>query len=563
MAHPPRLARAPRASDDLHQIIKLAQLYLMELDTPRSLTVYILLDAYLRGETDVALEIVTLKLDPSLYVDHERFRRDYQATELLRKFSGFVSDALDPEATALESYFEAERKCAETNRRLVMDAGDCFLDRILDRAASHIRGLLGPVDNCVRQMPYTGAWGKGVTSSQKGKWLTEYHKLNAVQHVTPSFSRLGSSFWKEATLGLDDREILIIQGSKTTFVPKNARTHRSIAIEPSVNLFAQRAIGKYIRERLYRKWRLDLRSQTRNQNLARSGSIDGALATLDLSAASDTVSRGIVERLLPPDWFALMDVTRSKFTEVNGRPWLLSKFSSMGNGFTFELETLIFSALVRAVIDDADWYADNWAVYGDDIIVPTQTSEDVCNVLAYCGFSLNEKKSFVSGPFRESCGADFFLGVPVRPHLVKDKGDSALETWANWLYRQPVFCRKTWDSIVWTLGPSYPRGPQTIDSGVLHCEGILPFSFVSPPVIRRGFVGRIIRVRVWVPQTITSRRVDGWAAAVANLRTLVARAPLGLGRRLVIDSQTPLPEPWVLSTRGSGKWVTKKRFIIY
>jgi hypothetical protein len=85
----------------------------------------------------------------------------------------------------------------------------------------------------------------------------------------------------------------------------------------------------------------------------------------------------------------------------------------MGNGFTFELESLIFFAIASCSCD-----AGIVSVYGDDIIVPSQYATDVMKNLEMCGFSLNWDKSFIDGPFRESCGGDYFEGFDIRPVYV-------------------------------------------------------------------------------------------------------------------------------------------------
>jgi hypothetical protein len=95
----------------------------------------------------------------------------------------------------------------------------------------------------------------------------------------------------------------------------------------------------------------------------------------------------------------------------------------MGNGYTFELETLIFWALCATAIEDAGRIPStgvNLFVYGDDIIVPTEAVRNVVAVLRFMGFSLNEAKSFWEGSFRESCGGDFLNGEWVRPFYLKE-----------------------------------------------------------------------------------------------------------------------------------------------
>jgi hypothetical protein len=108
---------------------------------------------------------------------------------------------------------------------------------------------------------------------------------------------------------------------------------------------------------------------------------------------------------------------------VEGRWIKLEQFSSMGNGYTFELETIIFMALCHEAllgvgIPPIPGY--NLYVFGDDIIVPTDGVRAVTAVLEFCGFKLNEKKSFSKGSFRESCGGDYFNGFAVRPYHIKE-----------------------------------------------------------------------------------------------------------------------------------------------
>jgi hypothetical protein len=90
----------------------------------------------------------------------------------------------------------------------------------------------------------------------------------------------------------------------------------------------------------------------------------------------------------------------------------------MGNGCTFELESLIFWALCKSCLEILG-QEQTLSVYGDDLIVPSVSYEPVVKVLAYAGFTINDKKSFSSGPFRESCGADYFNGASVRPIFLK------------------------------------------------------------------------------------------------------------------------------------------------
>lgn len=113
----------------------------------------------------------------------------------------------------------------------------------------------------------------------------------------------------------------------------------------------------------------------------------------------------------------LLDTCRSPFGDLGGVEFEYEKFSSMGNGFTFELETVIFYALARACGGSKACTH----VFGDDIITESEVVPLLREVLDFCGFVVNEEKSFSSGSFRESCGHDYFDGVFVRPVFWQDE----------------------------------------------------------------------------------------------------------------------------------------------
>jgi hypothetical protein len=179
-------------------------------------------------------------------------------------------------------------------------------------------------------------------------------------------------------------------------------------VEPTINSWFQQGIGRMIRSRLKRRVGVDLDDQSTNQRLAWLGSISNDLATVDLSSASDLISRKLVEDLLPRDWFFWLDITRSHRVLIDDSWVELEKFSSMGNGFTFDLESLIFYALSWAVTT-VEGYNTFWVnVFGDDIIIPAGVKELFLKTFDSLGFRVNENKSYFEGPFRESCGKDFY-----------------------------------------------------------------------------------------------------------------------------------------------------------
>jgi hypothetical protein len=99
----------------------------------------------------------------------------------------------------------------------------------------------------------------------------------------------------------------------------------------------------------------------------------------------------------------------------------------MGNGFTFELESLIFFAAAQAVQEylehenpDRD-ASGPISVYGDDVILPRRCYELFSSFSAFLGFTVNNDKSFSTSYFRESCGAHYFDGVDCKPIFLKER----------------------------------------------------------------------------------------------------------------------------------------------
>jgi len=365
----------------------------------------------------------------------------YHARQALAFFTKleFLEVGVDKEAVAASKFSEAEDACEQTNEifKLWAQGKFCFsrdVEAFLYKAQRKIAQVLGPVPSW-EQLGYR--FGKGATTRTRKRLASIREKFaagpscseellpaaNAVLGELPKLTEAWSScFTSSSTESSDSIETeliasvpVLIEDGVLNFVPKNALTYRTTITEPVLNGLVQLALGDAMFELLARSG-LDLRDQSRNQSLALEGSLTGDLATLDLSSASDTVSKELVYSLLPLDWACLLSKARTGHVLYNGRRYTLEKFSSMGNGFTFPLESLIFWALTCAVCGDND----NVSVYGDDIICPSAHAATVARLLACVGFTVNEKKSYFRGPFRESCGRDYFRGIDIRPFYQKE-----------------------------------------------------------------------------------------------------------------------------------------------
>jgi hypothetical protein len=138
------------------------------------------------------------------------------------------------------------------------------------------------------------------------------------------------------------------------------------------------------------------------------------------------MSIGVVKTLLPPAWFEFLNSARAHQYAYDSQVRTYEKFVSMGNGFCFPLQTLLFSAVCYAVCE-AHGAPLDFRVYGDDIIVRQSEALVVIEILRYLGFKTNRDKTFLTGPFRESCGTDWYSGLDIRPVYVDYRLDNVVD----------------------------------------------------------------------------------------------------------------------------------------
>lgn len=379
------------------------------VDTPRSLACYLLAES---GEWG---QLVDLACNPLDYISREHFELDYLVTETLKK-NPRLPLKIDTKRVAIEKFFQSETRCRETNDRFLNLGSEPSPH--LTTLESHRRWMakiLGPLtSSTLNRVEESMRFGPGATTSQSGIVTKGVKFSSRTLDVTP---RLVAPFTLSRPVSWPIVDLNVKKGSKMTTVPKNAKTDRVICIEPDLNIFVQLGIGAVIRDRLL-KFGIDLRSQLRNQDLAKRAYTD-ELSTIDLKAASDTISYEVVKTLLPERWFELLLLPRCDYTSLKGFGDIpLEKFSSMGNGYTFELETLIFYTAILAVGGEG-LELDDVGTYGDDIVCPRSISGELADYLNFLGFELNAEKTFIEGNFFESCGRDYFRGHDVRPFFLR------------------------------------------------------------------------------------------------------------------------------------------------
>lgn len=408
------------------KVRRVVRRFCAEIDTPLSLAAWALFEA---GELR---QLLDLKINPSSYVDAYSFHLDYQVVAFFKK-ARWLDVSVDRSKPALEKFRQAEAECGVVNRRFRSRNFTLREEQLLSKIARKIEQTVGfrPPKEWYRH----AGWGPGATSSIKGDVATDLKlrepQISVTHRALPYLQHCMAEdlAWMAARLEHDvfgpatplDCEFAIVDANRVVLVPKTAVIDRVIAAEPTGNIFLQKALGTVIRRKLKRSG-IDLNDQTVNQRLAGRAYTQG-LCTVDLSHASDSLASEVVFDLLPPEWANLLDALRCKKSVMpDGTIAILEKFSSMGNGFTFELESLIFYAAASAVCDEDEVVS----VYGDDIIVPVHRYDALVEVLSLIGFVVNDDKSFRSGNFFESCGRHYFKDEDVTPFYQKERFDESL-----------------------------------------------------------------------------------------------------------------------------------------
>jgi hypothetical protein len=107
----------------------------------------------------------------------------------------------------------------------------------------------------------------------------------------------------------------------------------------------------------------------------------------------------------------------------------------MGSACCFPVEALTFWALATAAIKIEHGISNPVVyVYGDDIIVDSKYAATVIRALESQNLLVNRSKSYIDGPFRESCGGDFYKGIevtPIRLRKLIGSGHASLNTDAD------------------------------------------------------------------------------------------------------------------------------------
>ena len=366
----------------------------------------------------------------------QEFKQRYLDACVLKRWQGGSSDDVEArEIAAHTKLLESEVRCKETNSVFwgpeALDWSNAripvHLLKVYKRARCIIGRILGQFD--WDEFPLCVDFSPGATTEFPRRSSKVTNKWQHGSHITPKAMPYGEAFrrWCRAPGGDVDLPDSSHQwvgfdpvDSNVVFtVPKRFDTRRTAAKGTTWNTALQKAVGTMVRRRLQRaKDPLLLpNAQELHGLLAKLGSGTSLLVTGDLVGASDCVTVGHVSTFFPPLWCKpLLDLREEYGMMPDGTIVRWEKVGSMGNGYTFEVETLLFYGLVKACCGKDSVVS----VYGDDLIYPQKYHELVTEAMSFCGFEFNREKTFSgSHPFRESCGAYFYRGTDVKPFYVE------------------------------------------------------------------------------------------------------------------------------------------------
>ena len=354
----------------------------------------------------------------------------YAVRQLTRMFSKIEIPCSDARNTrALERYVQCEQEVRESDRTLRPGR----LDDMTRMATLLFGDVLSSVDKAVYDGSLTPKHGPGSTADglrgntkfDQREWTERLERVfpygdNAMPNWRYNYLLSSTNYLEPG----QERPVQVI------LVPKTLKTPRIIAREPTCMQYMQQAICEQLVQNLENSkvvpGMIGFLDQVPNRDMAREGSATGGLATLDLSEASDRVSNQHVRALLKyfPHLSEAVDATRSRKADVPGHGVLrLAKFASMGSALCFPMEAMVFLTIIFMAIQfehrrrltrrEIISLKGKVRVYGDDLIIPTHYMNSVVSHLEEFGLKVNTDKSFGTGKFRESCGAEYFDGHDV------------------------------------------------------------------------------------------------------------------------------------------------------
>lgn len=411
-----------------------------------------------------------------VYADLIAFERATQYVALIKNYQFSPKEilGLDPEAAAVKDFLNAERRNTRLNKvfaaHLARGTERHWCVPLIREVFCRVLGRTPPYEDVFDNCDYSGGAAVEISGQQTHMATKLYaDAMNGNPEVLDYFKAslrrnihyatvldcdrrdpwepqegevIGSENWYKNLFNCLDFHFETVMYDEVSVVPKKAEVGRTICKNPPANNFVQKGIDVVMRHLLRRKLNIDLSDQLTNQVMSGDGSLSNdndPYVTIDVRGASNSVLTELVRAVTPPRWFKLLNHSRSTHWKLGTivRPYQM--FASMGNGFCFPLESLLFAAIVLAATKSAGATPD-YRVYGDDIICRQSIALVVIECLRACGFRTNVDKTFIFGPFRESCGANWYGGEFITPGHFKERltSLSGLHALHNSLKKYPL-----------------------------------------------------------------------------------------------------------------------------
>lgn len=365
-------------------------------------------------------------------LDWLEFKCQYQAHSLFKRFrmSKDIYSESELESKTLDKFGETQERISRVNLTRQPD----YIRQLLSYAREYVAEILGPYDPAehLRACRFGKRATVGVplaVACEAQRWELPISGTRAeVRWFLDNFLPGRPSCQNYLHGNGDTQYFHLTEALKLTLVPKSYKSLRSIMPNTTLGSFLSSGLGTMLRRRLKRNGYDISVLQHKHRSLAREASLRDSYVTADLSAASDSITEQLIGTLFPKEWKHAFDEAKSNWIdwdEISTKPFT---YCFMGSGYTFPLQTLVFLSLIQACNRKFHMGCAMVSVYGDDLIYSKALHVHVCDLLAHAGFVLNSDKTFSHGPFRESCGGDYYHGRDVRPYQPEGLGSVMLRS---------------------------------------------------------------------------------------------------------------------------------------
>lgn len=353
-----------------------------------------------------------------------QFKMAHQLRSILKRhrYQNDIYSDSELQQEAINSFLQTQSRIANVD----LDSLSASDQIILNLAARYVSEVLGPYSD--EEHRSLCRFGSGATvgipvraASLAARWeLPISGSQNQIHWFDSEMSQVDciSKYWSNQQKSAERPFYREVDSLALVLVPKTFKSLRVIMPNTTIGSYMSYGLGEMIRNRLKSAGYNISDLQQRHRYYAQQGSIHGLWTTADLSSASDSITDALVRRLFPKDWYDILSYSRIGSVRMpDGSVVQSNTFCTMGIGYTFPLQTLVFLSLLKA-IEHFHYGRLNRrliSVYGDDMIYSSRMHEQVVSFFSKVGFIVNLDKTYCEGNFRESCGGDYYHGMDVRP----------------------------------------------------------------------------------------------------------------------------------------------------